>query len=94
MKNISKYYKHVIIFLLLSIGLSIAIDSFFKHQKENYLTIQTDLLKTQYETQYKYLKIMSFDIFSMYQDKPALIALFAKANDANNSSRAVIRDKM
>ncbi len=94
MKSISKYYKHIIIFLLLAIGSTSVIDNFFKHQREDYLTIQTELLKTQYETQYKYLKIMSHDIFAMYQDKQELIALFAQANDANISTRATIRDKM
>jgi len=94
MKSFSKYYKHIIIFLLLSVISTVVIDSFFKHQRENYLAVQTDLLKTQYETQYKYLKIMSYDIFSMYQDKSQLITLFARANDANKSTRATIRDTM
>ena len=94
MKSITKYYKHIIIFLLLALILNAAIGGFFKQQRESYLNIQTDLLKTQYETQYKYLKIMSHDIFSMYQENPKLIALFAQANASNTEQRALIRDKM
>jgi len=94
MNNIIKYYKHIIIFFLLALILNGAIDGFFKHHKESYLNIQTNLLKTQYETQYKYLKIMSHDIYSMYQDNTKLISLFAQANDSDASQRALIRNKM
>ena len=94
MKTIITYYKHFLIFLLIAVVSNIAIENFFKHQKNNYLIIQTELLKKQYETQYKYLKIMSHDIFSMYQDNQKLMKLFTQANDANSSMRVIIRDEM
>ena len=94
MKIISKYYKHVLILFVLVFVSTTAVEYFFKHQKKNYLTIQTKLLKKQYQTQYKYLKIMSHDIFSMYQDNTKLISLLAKAEDANTVQRAILRDKV
>ncbi len=94
MKVISLFYKHVILFILIFIALNYAVKYFFEHQEKNYLAVQTELLRAQYQTQYKYLKIMSSDIYVMYQENQELISIFAQAQDANLSQRDVIRKKM
>ncbi len=94
MNIIRKFYKHFIIVSVFLFGLNISIDYFFKHQEKNYLKIQTELLKSKYDMQYKYLRIMSKDIYIMYQENKKLIELFAKAKDANTQEQATIRDSM
>ncbi len=94
MKIIKKFYKHILTFIMLLVVFNFAIDYFFKNQKEHYLNSQTELLKTSYKTQYKYFKIMSQDIYTMYQDKEDLISLFAQAEDADFLKQASIRMKM
>ena len=94
MKIISLFYKHVILFVLIFVTFSYTLKYFFHQQEENYLNVQTELLQTQYETQYKYLKIMSHDIYMMYQENSKLISIFAQAEDANLSKRATLRQEM
>jgi len=94
MKVISLFYKHIIIFILIFVTFNYALKYFFHQQEENYLSVQTELLQSQYQTQYKYLKIMSHDIYTMYQDNSKLISIFAQAEDANLSQRAALRDEM
>ena len=94
MTIITKFYKQFLIFFIILFVLNYAVDTFFENQKNSYLNVQTQLVQNQYNTQYKYLKIMSHDIYSMYQDNQKLISLFAQATNANSSSKAVIRNKM
>jgi len=94
MNIIKKYYKHLLIFALFATLSNIITDQFFQNQKKNYLTIQTTLLQTQYQTQYRYLKIMSRDIYEMYQDNEKLITLFAQAQGTDTMKQTLIRDKM
>ncbi len=94
MKIINKFYKHFVIFILMLLVMSWSIDAFFQNQKDKYLDTQTELLQGSYKTQYNYLKIMSHDIYLMYQENEKLIPLFAQAKDANLSKRAKIRKDM
>ena len=94
MKTINKFYKHIIIFITFLIILNYSVDYFFEHQREKYLSVQTELLVSKYETQYKYFKIMSHDIYTMYSDNQKLMQLFAQAESANNVQRALIRNQM
>ena len=94
MSIIKKIYKHILILIIFLVGFNSSIDYFFKHQEVNYLKIQTELLQSKYDTQYKYLRIMSNDIYIMYQENKKLIELFAQAKDANIQEQAVIRNKM
>ncbi len=94
MKTINKFYKHIIIFIIFLVIVNYSVGYFFAHQKNKYLSVQTELLTTKYETQYKYFKIMSHDIYTMYSDNQELIQLFAQAEDANSSQKALIRDEM
>ena len=88
-----QFYKHIIIFLVVFIVLNAGLDFFFKQQKENYLGVQTQLLSSQYQTQYKYLKIMSHDIYTMYQDNEKLINLLTQAQNSSGVKRDKIRKK-
>jgi len=94
MKIVNRFYKHLVIFISLLLVTSWSVDTFFQNQKDKYLSTQTKLLQGSYETQYNYLKIMSQDIYLMYQENEKLIALFAQAKDANLSKRAEIRNDM
>lgn len=94
MNIIRKFYKHVVIFISLLILLNYGVNYFFDNQKERYLAVQTELLDTKFKTQYKYFKIMSHDIYTMYKDNKKLMNLFSRAYDSNTSQRADIRQEM
>ncbi|MEA3371143.1 MAG: diguanylate cyclase [Campylobacterota bacterium] len=94
MKIVKKFYKHLLIFAIVLLLSNLAVDYFFKNQKDKYLNSQTELLTTSYETQYKYFKIMSNDIYIMYQDNEKLRSVFSQAKDANSSEQVVLRNKM
>lgn len=91
MKTINLYYKHFIVLILFLFLSNIFVDYLFSHHKKNYLSIQTETLEKRYETQYRYLKIMSSDIFIMYQENEKLIALFEQAEGSDDIKRAKIR---
>ncbi len=94
MNTVKNFYKHVIIFISLLVVVDYAVDYFFNNQKETYLSVQTELLDTKFQTQYRYFKIMSHDIYSMYKDNKKLMNLFAQACDADISQKALVREKM
>jgi len=95
MKNIiMKFYKHFLIFVFSILVFNFSIDCFFKYQVQNYLSIKTDSLQTKYETQYKYLKIMSQDVFSMYQDNDGFIELLSEVDKADIKERDILRKKI
>ena len=92
MKNITiKFYKHFLIFAFFILLSNLLIDYFFKYQKKNYLSIQTETLQIKYETQYRYLRIMSNDVFLMYQDNKKFIDLFEQASSADKAKRTNLR---
>ncbi len=91
---IKKYYKHLIIFtLIFAVGFYL-IEFGMSNQKSRYLKVQTELFKTKYETNYKYFKVMSSDIYAIYQDNTEVINLIAKAKDANETKRSKLRQKL
>lgn len=94
MSLIKLFYKHTLIFIFIFIALNYSIKYFFEHQKESYLNVQTEFLNTQYETEYRYLGIMSHDIYTMYQDNSQLISTFEQAQDASTAQRAILREDM
>ena len=94
MNMIRKFYKHFVIFISLLLVASWSIDTFFQNQKDKYLSTQTELLQGSYQTQYAYLKIMSHDIYLMYQENKNLISLFTQAKDANISKQRELRNDM
>ncbi len=94
MTIITKFYKHILIFTFFIIGANSVVTYFFTQQEQNYLSTQTELLHSKYKTQYKYLKIMSNDIFTMYQENTKLIELFAQAKDGDIQKQSEIRAKM
>jgi len=94
MNIVKKFYKHIIVFFLIFIIFNTGLKLFFKQQQENYLTVQTQLLSSQYQTQYKYLKIMSHDIYTMYQDNETLIALLTQAQNTIGTAQNRVRKKV
>jgi diguanylate cyclase (GGDEF)-like protein len=91
---LKKFYKHIIIFLIISILGFYLIDLLMLKQKERYLSIQTELINTKYTTNYKYFQIMSKDIYSMYQGNKTIISVMDKANNATKQERELLRKKL
>lgn len=91
MVQFKKLYKHIFLFLLFAFSLVAVIDYFFEQQEKKYLLVQTDLLQNKYNTNYKYFKIMSNDIHSMYSDKKELISLFSQAQKSSMVNKKQIR---
>jgi len=95
MKSITtKFYKHFLIFVFFIFISNLSIDYFFKYQKKNYLAIQTETLQIKYETQYRYLRIMSNDVFLMYQDNKRFINLFEQVHNASIEKKDILRKKI
>ena len=94
-KSIFKtFYKHILIFIIvLMVGLYFIRFNTIQ-QKEKYLQLQTQLLNTKYKTNYKYYKIMSNDIYTMYQENASIIDIITKANISNDKEKKILRDKL
>jgi len=91
----SKYSKLITaatLFLIFAIVGNVIIDKSIEKKSSYYLQVQTNLLKTKYETSYKYFKIMSKDIYTMYMENDKLIALLKEAQNQNR--RDIARKKI
>ena len=92
--TLKQFYRHILIFVtIIFIGNSL-INFVAQQEKNRYLAMQTEILKTKYETNYKYFKIMSHDIYTIYEDNKNLIKLIQKANDATPKDRDLLREKL
>ena len=94
-KNIFKrFYKHVLAFaIILALGnylIGFSVDK----QKKQYLDMQTELLSTKYKTNYKYFKIMSKDIYSMYQDNSHVVNAIDQALSADDVQKDKLRKEL
>ena len=94
LQPLRRFYKHIIIFIFIFLVFNAGLNLFFKQQQENYLAVQTQLLSSQYATQYKYLKIMSQDIYTMYQENKLLIELLSQAEQADSVTQNKIRKQI
>jgi len=93
-KNLKKFYKHIIVFIaLLFIG-SYLIDFSFDNQKKKYLELQTELIDSKYKTNYKYFKIMSQDVFSIYENNSAILEIIQEAKSSDTKKRDILRQKL
>ena len=90
MKKI-KFLTITISFIIIAVIGYIAINSYADSKKTYYLGVQSKLLKTKYDTTYRYFKIMTSDIYKMYSQNKKLINLFAKATKADEATRDKIR---
>jgi len=82
------------IFITLLLSGSYLINQYLSSKEEQHLLLHSKVIKTQYETTYKFFKIISQDIFDMYSSNKKLINLFKKAKDANTTQQQLIRDKL
>ena len=94
MKTIQQFYKHIIFLILILIVVINATEYFFAHQKDKYLHAQTALLNSEYETQYRYFRIMSQDIVDMYQGDSQFVTLFSQTKNADKEKLSSTRLKM
>ena len=81
----------IVFILLLSTG-SLLIDKLVADKKKYYLGVQSELLDVKYKSVYKYLKIMSDDIYLMYSQNSRLIELLKQAKDADKHGKDVARE--
>lgn len=88
---VNRFYKHIILFIFLGLFGSYLINVIEDDKKEQYLGMQAKLLQTKYNTNYKYFKIMSKDIQTMYADNNSLTDIYIQIADANKQKRAQLR---
>jgi len=74
-----KFIVPTILFVVFLLVGNFIINRYIETKKEYYLNVQSKLLATKYQTNYKYYKIMSKDVYDMYEQKKKLIALLSKA---------------
>ena len=95
MLQILKSFSKNIFILILSLLIgNYLIDFGMQHQKDRYLEIQTNLLHEKYKTNYKYFKIMSQDIFTIYEENPKVIDIIVQAKNADALEKSVLRNKL
>ena len=76
--------------LVFFLGL-LLINAYSQQKRSYYLQIQSTLLLNKYTVLHKYLKIMSHDIYTMYEQKPHLIELLSKAVEESPAERNATR---
>jgi diguanylate cyclase (GGDEF)-like protein len=83
----------VLFVFLLLFGLFI-INAIEKKERAYYLQTQSKLLQNKYTVLHKYLKIMSHDIYSMYENNPRLIKLLTLATQQSGDALDETRKKV
>jgi diguanylate cyclase (GGDEF)-like protein len=87
----NKIIATTLLFILLAfLGLKI-IDKVESDKKTYYLNVQSQLFENRYKTWHKYLKIMSQDIHSMYENNGRLMSLLDKAIQSPKEEQDKIR---
>jgi len=76
--------------LLFFVGLFL-INTYSQQKRSYYLQVQSTLLLNKYTVLHKYLKIMSHDIYTMYEENPRLIKLLSKAVKESPAERNATR---
>jgi len=82
----------IIFSLLLFVG-SLLIDKLITDKKEYYLTVQSEILHVKYKSVFRYLKIMSDDIHTMYTHNHELMDTLKKAKDSDEIGKRAAREK-
>jgi diguanylate cyclase (GGDEF)-like protein len=70
------------------------IDLSVQHKKEYYLEVQSELLVAKYQTSYRYFKIMTNDIYTMYTQNRRLMLLLEKVEKADTQKKETIKKKI
>lgn len=90
----AKHYKHVAFFIIIAIIGTYVINAIENDKREQYLQMQAELLQIKYDTNYKYLKIMSKDIYMMYSNNKVIVNIIKKAKDATPEKKAKLRKSL
>ncbi|MBL0707494.1 MAG: diguanylate cyclase [Sulfurimonas sp.] len=93
-KLLLKYYKIVILFSLLLVISYFSITLLYEMQKNQYLRMQTSILDAKYNTNYRYLKVVSNDIYQMYKESKTLISTYEKLSDASQNEQNEMRTNL
>jgi len=89
-----KYYKHIILFTIIIITGNYALYYFHTSQEDHYLQLQTKFLKAKYDTNYKYLKIVSSDIYEVYKGNKTIIKILQNASNADEIEQSKLRKEL
>jgi len=92
--NFKKFYKHFVIFTTLIISGLYFINFLVQNQEKRYLELQTELLASKYQTNYSYFKIMSQDIYSIYEKNTLILQTITQANNANSDTQSKLRKNL
>jgi diguanylate cyclase (GGDEF)-like protein len=88
------FFKHTLLFILLTFFGAYVIGLVEGGKEQQYLEMQTKILQTKYTTNYKYFKIMSQDIYSMYSENFNVTDIISKVKDSNTTQQIYLRDKL
>ncbi len=94
MKKNKKFLIAVVIFIAVLLIGNFIIDKLMQDKRNYYLQMQSKLLLTKYNTTYKYYKIMSEDIHTMYAQNHKLISLLEKIKTSTPEQKKEIRQKV
>jgi hypothetical protein len=89
-----RYIKHIVIFIIILVIGSFIIDAIQEKVMQDHLRSQNELLKSKYDTNYKFLKIMSQDIYDMYKENPEVIDTLSKVKNASPHTQNELRRKL
>ncbi len=91
---LKKFYRHFLLFVILSVSGWFLINQIETDKKEQYLNMQAELLETKYKTNYKYFKIMSKDIYSIYTDNKKIADILTQAAKTSKQQQSYLRSKL
>jgi diguanylate cyclase (GGDEF)-like protein len=95
MTRVSKeFFKHSLFFIFLTLLGAYVIGVVEDGKRDQYLKMQTKILQTKYATNYKYFKIMSQDIYSMFSENFGVTDLIAQVKDANATQKDLLRERL
>ncbi|MDF1883442.1 diguanylate cyclase [Sulfurimonas sp. SAG-AH-194-C21] len=90
----SKFIALSIVFIVILFLGNYAIHQLESSKKTYYLNTQNELLTLKYDTVYKYYKIMSKDIYSMYSQNTKLITLLSQTLNATKEQQDIYRKEI
>ena len=90
----AKIIALTLLFMLLFFFGIFTIRAVMQDKRAYYLQVQSQLLYDKYTVLHKYLKIMSHDIYSMYENNPRLIKLLTQANKQSKEARKKTRKEV
>jgi len=90
----TRFYKHVLVFMFVLLLGCYTLGIMVEQDKNRYLDTQTEILEAKYKTNYSYFKIMSKDIYAIYQDNSFVIDIMDEAATSGVQTKQILREKL